>query len=310
MRRKLILGLSVAAVAALALHWLPLPALVSDPAPTAAPQIQNSPQESNPTDRFAALPDRAPLGEPRGALFATPPPPAPKPARKPEPVVEPMPVPPPMPYRVAGKVVHDGVSKVVVLKGDRVLTVQQGDTLEGGYRVDKIGADEITLVYEPLGTLERLAVASNSAAAPTPNAPASAGGSMRPAQLRWDGPESVKAGSVFNLALKVTSDQPVRGAPLRVSYDALLLEPVAVRPGKFFAADASFSYRIDPSGSIIVSASGAGATAADAELVILSFKPVRAAAAAEVKLSALQLQGSGRAVPSDPIAAFRTAITP
>jgi hypothetical protein len=133
---------------------------------------------------------------------------------------------------------------------------------------------------------------------------------MRPAQLRWDGPPSVKTGSVFNLALKVTSDQPVRAAPLRVSYDALLLEPVAVRPGKFFAADASFSYRIDPSGSIIVSASGAGAAAADAELVILSFKPVRAAAAAEVNLAALQLQGSGRAVPNDPIAAFRTAITP
>jgi hypothetical protein len=306
-RRKLILGLSVAAVAALALRWLPLPALVSEPAPTAAPQIQNSPQESKPAEHLAALPERAPLGAPKGALFATPPPP-PKPVRKPEPVVESKPVPPPMPYRVAGKLVHDGVSKVVMLKGDRVLTVQQGDTLEGGYRVERIGTDEITLVYEPLGTLERLAVAS--AAAPTPNAPASAGGSMRPAQLRWDGPESVKAGSVFNLALKVTSDQPVRGAPLRVSYDALLLEPVAVRPGKFFAADASFSYRIDPSGSIIVSASGAGATAADAELVILSFKPVRAAAAAEVKLSALQLQGSGRAVPSDPIAAFRTAITP
>ena len=305
MRRRLLLGLVVAAVAALGLRWLPLPTPVSEPVTSAANPPQAVPEKKS-EERFAALPERAPLGEPRGALFATPPPP-PKPARKPAPVVETKPVPPPMPYRVAGKLVHNGVSKVVMLKGDRVLTVQQGDTLEGGYRVDKIGTDEITLVYEPLGTLERLAVAS--AAAPTPNAPASAGGSMRPAQLRWDGPESVKAGSVFNLALKVTSDQPVRGAPLRVSYDALLLEPVAVRPGKFFA-DASFSYRIDPSGSIIVSASGAGAAAADAELVILSFKPVRAAAAAEVKLSALQLQGSGRAVPSDPLAAFRTAITP
>lgn len=303
------MGLAVAAVGLLAARWLPLPSFSSDSAPEASSQIQKPVQETKPDERFAALPERAPLGAPKGALFAPPPRP-PKPAPAPVPVVETKPVPPAMPYRVAGKLTHDGVSRVVLVKGDRVLTVQQGDTLEGGYRVDTIGGDEITLVYEPLGTRERLAMAAGVPAA-TPSAPAAAGGSVKPAQLRWDGPERVKAGSVFNLALKVTSDEPLRAAPLRVSYDAQLLEAVGVRPGKFFAGDASFSYRIDPSGTVIVAASGAGAAAADAELVILSFKPVRPAAAAEVRLAALQLQrGAGAPLPNEPIAAFRTAITP
>jgi hypothetical protein len=307
MKRRLIVGLALAAVVAVAARWLP--AFVSEPQPGAASQPQKAVPESKPDERFAALPQREPLGAPKGALFAAPPPP-PKPAPAAAPVVESKPVPPAMPYRVAGKLTHDGVSKVVLVKGDRVLTVQQGDTLEGGYRVDTVGGDEITLVYEPLGTRERLALAAGVPAA-TPSAPAAAGGSVKPAQLRWDGPERVKAGSVFNLALKVTSDEPLRSAPLRVSYDAQLLEAVAVRPGKFFAGDASFSYRIDPSGTVIVAASGAGAAAADAELVILSFKPVRPAAAAEVRLAALQLQrGAGAPLPNEPIAAFRTAITP
>jgi hypothetical protein len=306
MRRRLTIGLVFVAAALAAAHWLPLPWSVSDPAPATAGQPEKAVQESKSDERFAALPERAPLAAPRGALFsAPPPPPKPKPAA---PVAQPKPVAPPVPYRVAGRVAHDGTSKLVLMKGDRVITVQEGDVLEGGYRVDSIRADEITLVYEPLGTRERLSLVA-AASAPTPTAPAAAGGTVRPAQLRWDGPQRVKAGTVFDVALKVTSDEPLRSAPLRVSYDAQLLEPVAVRAGKFFA-DASFSYRIDPSGSIIVAASGAGAAAADAELVILSFRPVRPAPAAEVRLAALQLQrGAGAPLPSEPLGAFRTAIT-
>src|SRR5687768_12093161 len=129
-----------------------------------------------------------------------------------------------MPYRVAGKVVHDGVAKVVLAKGDRVFTVEPGDRLDGGYRVDAIGPDEVALVYEPLGSRELLALGAPNVAAPT--APAGAGGSVRPAQLRWEGPPRVKTGSVFNLALKVTSDETVRGAPLSVNYDPKLLAPI------------------------------------------------------------------------------------
>jgi hypothetical protein len=214
-----------------------------------------------------------------------------------------------MPYRFAGKVIHDGVAKVVLANGDRVFTVEPGDRLDGGYRVDAIGADEVALVYESLGIREVLALAGANVAAPT--APAGAGGSVRPAQLRWEGPPSVKTGSVFNLSLKVTSDEPVRGAVSSVKYDPTLLSPIAVRPGKFFSADGSFSYRIDPSGAIIVNASGPASPATDSDLVVLSFKTVRASAAAEVRLAALHLQrGAGRLLPNEPVSAFSTAITP
>jgi hypothetical protein len=131
----------------------------------------------------------------------------------------------------------------------------------------------------------------------------------RPAQLRWDGPERVRAGSSFDVALKLTSDQPVRTSPLQLSYDAKLLEPVAVRAGGFFA-EGSFTYRVNPGGSIFVGASGAGAAAADAEFLVVTFKPIRSGAA-QLTLSSVVLQGdAGRAIAHDAPAAFRTAIIP
>ncbi len=312
MRKKtLLVGLGVAAaVSGAAVVFAPAP--VSEPAAT----VQHSPQIAHTaqTPLIGGLPSRQGIGPSKGEHFYSAPP-----AKPPAPVIAavpaaPPPAPPsapPMPYRFAGKVVHDGVAKVVLARGDRVFTIEPGDRLEGGYRVDAIGADDVALVYEPLGTRELLAVATNGAAPSSQTAPASAGGSVRPAQLRWEGPPRVKTGSVFNVALKVTSDEPVRSAPLSVNYDPKLLAPIAVRPGKFFGADASFSYRIDPSGAISVNASGTASAATDADLVILSFKTVRASAAAEVRLAALQLQrGAGAPLPNEPLAAFSTAIAP
>jgi hypothetical protein len=61
----------------------------------------------------------------------------------------------------------------------------------------------------------------------------------------------------------------------------------------------------------MVNAAGSAGAATDADLVILSFKTVRASAAAEVRLAALQLQrGAGAPLPNEPISAFSTAITP
>jgi len=136
----------------------------------------------------------------------------------------------------------------------------------------------------------------------------SAAGASRPAQLRWEGPERVQAGSNFNVALKLTSDQPVRASPLQLSFDAKLLEAVAVRPGGSFS-DGSFTYRVNPGGSIFVGASGTGGVATDAEFLIVTFRPIRSGAA-ELKLSSLVLQGAaGGAIAHEPPAAFRTAIT-
>jgi hypothetical protein len=273
----------------------------------AAPEKRSEGAKSD--ARFAALPGRAPLGELRGALFAAPAPQPTKPVAAPPPPAQPSA--PPMPYRVAGRVMHDGITKVVLAKGDLVLPVEAGETLEGGYRVDAIGADEITLVYLPLGIRERLPVAATLGGEAPASAPAAAGGSPRPAQLRWEGPERVQAGNAFNVTLKVTSDEPLRASPLQLSFDPQLLEAVAVRPGKFFGADSSFSYRVNPQGSIVVGASGQGSVAADAELVILTFKPIRPAASTEVKISSLVLQGAvGKSIAVEPLGAYRTSIVP
>ena len=233
--------------------------------------------------------------------------------------------PPPMPYRVAGRVVQGRDASVVLAKGDKVITARVGDMLEGGYRLETVGADSVTLVYLPLDARQTLALgptllpdppasartaqtgAAQAIAPAQASAPAQA--AAGPAQLRWDGPREVRAGDKFDVALKVTSAQPLRASPLQLVYDAKLLEPVGVRAGGFFA-DGVFSYRVNPTGSIFVGASGKGAVAADAELLVVTFRPIRPGATAELKLSSVLLQSAGgRSIALDQPAAFRTSIT-
>jgi hypothetical protein len=276
--------------------------------PAAAPRSETRGESSGERAILAQLPTREPIGRRSGELFPsqswTPPP---KPAAAARDLPPPAPTPPPMPYRVAGGVVHDGVAHVVLAKGDRVLTVREGDTLDDGYRVDAIGPQGVTLVYLPLNTPQLLAGSVAFDAARAPAARPQAAADARPATLRLEGPARIRAGDPFSVSLKVTSDQAVRSAPVQLSFDAALLEPVDVRRGGFFA-DGIFSFRINPSGSIFIGAAGKGAVPADAEFFVVTFKPVRAGAA-ELKLSSVLLQGAaGRAIAHDQPAALRTSI--
>jgi len=288
---------------------------VSDQQPAAAAP-KHEPRSGEGT---LSLPSRDGLSGPRGELFGSNAPPV-RAAPKHKVPVEaaappPAPVAPPMPYRVAGQVVHDGPPRVVLARDDRVFFVREGDVLEGGYRVESIKSDAVTLVYMPLDERQTLAVAS-ALQVPVVPPTASAGrgvkqvpaGEGRPAQLRWEGPASVAAGSEFEVALKITADKLVRGSPLQLSYDAKVLEPVAVRAGEFFA-EGSFTYRVNPSGSITVGAFGKGDVPDDAEFVVVTFKSIRAGATTELKLSSLVLQGAAGALVHEPLAAFRTSIT-
>lgn len=301
--------------AAAAAAWLP----DAPPGEVVQPVRPEARNESRPDQgRFAALPEREGIGRQKGELFGSrdwAPPRAPKkPApSKPEAAAPPPPpAPPPMPYRVAGQVVHDGTAQVVLAKGDRVITVREGQQLEDGYRVESIRGDGVTLVYIPLDARQHIPAATALALAEPPPAKAAeqkaAVADTRPAQLRWEGPERVQAGNTFNVALKLTSHQPVRATPLQLSFDDKLLEPVAVRPGGFFAPG-SFSYRVNPGGSIFVGGFGKGTVSADAEFVVVTFKPIRPGTTAELKLSSVVLQGAaGRAIAHEPLAAFRTSV--
>ena len=315
-RKNKVLGWALAAAAAGGVWFFadkPAPR-VSDPQPVAAAS-RNEPRSGEGT---LSLPSRDGLSGPRGELFGSNAPPvraAPKHKAPVEAAAPPPPVAPPMPYRVAGQVVHDGPPRVVLARDDRVFFVREGDMLEGGYRVESIKSDAVTLVYMPLDERQTLAVAS-ALQVPVVPPTASAGrgvkqvtaGGGRPAQLRWEGPANVTAGNDFEVALKITSDKLVRGSPLQLSYDAKVLEPVAVRAGEFFA-EGSFTYRVNPSGSITVGAFGKGDVPDDAEFVVVTFKPIRAGATTELKLSSLVLQGAAGALVHEPLAAFRTSVT-
>jgi hypothetical protein len=321
MRRKLMLGaglaLAIAATVAVLVQERLAPSAQAPQASAPAAAGNRAQPAPNP---FAALPSREAMGRPAGEPFGAnvrPPPPPSRAAAAPAPAA---PSAPPMPYRIAGLMVQDGAAQVVLAKGDRVITVREGDTLDDGYRVEAIKPDGVTLIYVPMNHRETLPLVSSlgldapparAVAQPSPQPPAGAGvaqaAEARPAQLRFEGPEKVIAGSNFNVALKVTSEQPVRASPLQLNYDAALLEPVGVRAGDFFASG-SFSYRINPKGSIHVGALGAGEVASDAEFLVVTFRPIRAGTT-ELKLSSVLLQGStGRAIVHQQPASFRTAI--
>jgi hypothetical protein len=160
-RKKLIFGaLIVAGGAAIAaVVFLPQGA-----APTAAgPQPGATSRAQQPgtadAERFAALPGRETVGRPAGQPFGSPRPPPPPRAATPAPVAA-APAAPPMPYRIAGQMVQGGAAQVVLAKGDRVLTVREGDTLEDGYRVEAIGPQGVTLLYVPMDIRETLPFAS------------------------------------------------------------------------------------------------------------------------------------------------------
>ena len=261
------------------------------------------------------VPEKRSLGRARGELFGAPPPP-------PQPVVAAAPAPapvvavaPPLPYRFAGRVRKGAEDEFLVSKGDLLIPVRAGDVLDGTYRVVAVKADGIEFVYMPLGTSERVAVSSVLDVDPprpaiaAPARPPVAVSDAKPAQLRWEGPKEVRAGAAFDVALRVSTAQPLRAAPLQLRYAPGVLEAVAVKPGAF-VGQGSFAFRVSPDGAIFVGASSAApAPGADAELVVVTFRPLKAGTTAEVSMSALSLQGAaGRAIAHEQPASFRTAI--
>jgi hypothetical protein len=215
-KKRLILWVVIISGAVIAAVWAPR-------APVEAPLAASTERSPAPvqltpsTGRFSQLPARDLIGRAPGELFPaqSPKPAAPPAAAKAVPPPQPAPVAPPIPYRVAGKVAHEGGTHVVLAKGDRVLLVHVGDTLEDGYRVESIGAQDVVLTYLPLNVRQHLPVtvaldldagaaqAAQSRAAVPPPASPPAGATA--ARLRLEGPAQIRAGDAFSVALKVSS---------------------------------------------------------------------------------------------------------
>ena len=311
--RKLLLIGAIAAVAAAVAYQS-----ARESAKGAAPQAQ-APVQAVRADTAPVLqvPEKRSLGKARGELFgAPPPPPQPVVAAAPAaPVVTP--VAPPIPYKFVGRVRKGAEVEFLVAKGDLIIPVRAGDVLDGTYRVVAVKSEGIDLVYLPLNTPERIAVFDSvldsgavpvAAAAPTP-APARTIADSKPAQIRWDGPKQVRAGAVFDVVLRVNTHEPLRAAPLQLRFAPSVLEAVAVKPGAF-VGDGNFAYRVSADGAIFIGASGAtAAPGGEAELVVVSFRPLKPGITAEVTMSALSLQGmAGRAIAHEQPGAFRTSI--
>jgi hypothetical protein len=315
--KRILVGLAGAAavgIAAIQLAPQPQESAVQAGAPGSAPKSERS------SSVFASLPAREAMGKRQGELFGPQSwaPPVPVASRRVVEAPPPKPTAPPFPYKIAGLVAGDEGSRVVLSKGDRVFEVTIGQTLEEGFRLESVSPHALKFVYVPLGETQEMPVIGlgldltpvrTAVAAPgTGAAPAAAGASgAAAAQLRFEGPQEVRAGTPFDVALKLTSTQAVRSMPMQLTYDAKRLQPMAVRAGDLFAGG-SFSYRVNPSGSIFVGASGSGRTATNADSLIVTFRPI-ASGAAELKVSSLLLQGAtGNTIAHEPPAAFHAAI--
>lgn len=244
----------------------------------------------------------------------------------------PAPVAPPLPFRFAGQFYRDTGAEVYLAKGEEIFPVKEGDTLEGQYKIESVTSSEVRFLHLPSGTsqvmqfsalrepdavpqaapvLVQRPVTAVATVPPAQSSPSAAGG---PAQLRWEGPAKARAGTSFDVALRVTSGEQIRAAPMQVRFDPAVLESVSVRPGRYFRSEhaSNFGYRINPEGSIFIGVSNQrSGSASDAEMLVLTFKPKRAAAAAEISVASLNLQGAaGRTIAYSGVTPFRTTIAP
>ena len=114
-------------------------------------------------DRSAMIPGNT--GEPFATLsWLPPPPPPPPPVAASPPAPPPPPVAPPLPFAFVG-MVEQGTPKpeAFLAKGDVLLIVSAGDTLEGGtYHVDSMNATQIVITHLPTNTAQTISVSGGS----------------------------------------------------------------------------------------------------------------------------------------------------
>jgi hypothetical protein len=156
------------------------------------------------------------------------------------------------------------------------------------------------------------ALASSAVVSAVPNAAITQPAAAQ-AQLEWGGPQNVKLGTRFDVTLRVKSNETLHAWPMQFKFDPNVFEVVTVKPGRAAGgAVPSFDYRVNQNGSIEIGATAqSGTSGSNAELVVLTLIPMRAASAAELNLTSLLLQGpAGRAIAYERIASFKTSITP
>ena len=85
--------------------------------------------------------------------FVPPPPPAPKPVVHAPP---PAPVAPPLPFAFLGRYEEAGTRVILLVKGDRIYTVTEGEVIENTWRVERLTGGRLEITYLPLDTRQTL----------------------------------------------------------------------------------------------------------------------------------------------------------
>lgn len=85
-----------------------------------------------------------------------PPPPPPPPAPPPKPTA------PPIPFTYLGRYEDSPAVIIMLLKGDRVYTVSEGDVIENTYRVEHVASGAVDLIYLPLNIKQSISTGNAS----------------------------------------------------------------------------------------------------------------------------------------------------
>ena len=101
-------------------------------------------------DTHDAGPDIVALFEPRS--WQPPAPPAPPPPPPPRPTA------PPFPYLYLGGMFDGDARTAFFAKGERVLTLRAGDTVDDTYRIDEMTDSQMALTYLPLNEAQTVAL--------------------------------------------------------------------------------------------------------------------------------------------------------
>jgi hypothetical protein len=139
------------------------PAAANPSAAIAAPSAGQGAEAGFP--RLKSLRPAAQVAEPGEAFvkrsWYVPPPPPPPVVRAPPPP-PPAPTAPPLPFTYLGAQREGGQLMIFLVKGDSVLTVKQGDVLDGTYRVEGVEGTKLGLTYLPLNIRQTLEVGPQS----------------------------------------------------------------------------------------------------------------------------------------------------
>lgn len=110
------------------------------------------------------LPSHAVVPQVNNVFVATswfvPPPPPPK-----APPVKPLPPPPPsappLPFSYLGRYVEDGKLTLMLVRGDRIYTVSEGELIDNTYRIGAVSGSLLELTYLPLNIKQTLNVGTS-----------------------------------------------------------------------------------------------------------------------------------------------------